>query len=119
VCVCVCLGVFVCVIWQYKSHLFIQCFVYSQLNLYENTNISFLNNSASESGGAIYVDFPPIRFVIDIFNRLCFMQFVNERNNTDLPPQHWAVSMLLLFPVLSTLFDVIFPFAGCVGQVYR
>ena len=60
-----------------------------QLNLYNGTKIRFHNNSASESGGAIYVDFPPIRFVIDIFNRLCFMQFSND--GSDLPPQNWTV----------------------------
>ena len=51
----------------------------------------FLNNTASESGGGIYVEFPPIRFVVDIFNRLCFLQY-NDGTGVDIPPQDWVVS---------------------------
>ena len=70
------------------SHMYV---LLLQLNLYDGTKIRFEGNSASESGGAIYVDFPPIRFVIDIFNRLCFMQYFS--NGVDQPPQNWTVSV--------------------------
>lgn len=54
----------------------------------------FMNNTATESGGGIYVEFPPIRFVIDIFNRLCFLQYSNG-SGTDIPPQDWEVLHIL------------------------
>ncbi|XP_019851702.1 PREDICTED: uncharacterized protein LOC109581757 [Amphimedon queenslandica] len=57
------------------------------LEVTPNLNMTFLNNYASESGGAIYVEFPPIRFVIDIFNRLCFLQY--NDGGSDVPPQEW------------------------------
>ena len=69
-------------------HIYVSLF---QLNLYNGTKIRFEGNSASESGGAIYVDFPPIRSVIDIFNRLCFMQYFS--NGVDRPPQNWTVGI--------------------------
>lgn len=50
----------------------------------------FIDNHANESGGGIYVEFPPIRFVIDIFNRLCFLQY-NDEEGIDVPPQEWQV----------------------------
>ena len=53
--------------------------------------MTFSNNVASESGGGIYVDFPPIRFIIDIFNRLCFLQY-NDGSGLDVAPQEWEVS---------------------------
>ena len=52
--------------------------------------MSFTNNEARESGGGIYVEFPPIRFVVDIFNRLCFVQY-NDQTGRDVPPQEWEV----------------------------
>ena len=55
-------------------------------------NMTFINNSATESGGGIYVEFPPIRFVVDIFNRLCFLQY-SDGSGQDVPPQEWAVSV--------------------------
>ena len=36
------------------------------------------------------MEFPPIRFVVDIFNRLCFLQY-NDQSGTDIPPQEWEV----------------------------
>ena len=57
--------------------------------------MTFSNNVASESGGGIYVDFPPIRFIIDIFNRLCFLQY-NDGSGKDVEPQEWEVSLLYL-----------------------
>ena len=50
----------------------------------------FRDNVAEESGGGIYVEFPPIRFVIDIFNRLCFLQYRDE-SGRDVAPQDWDV----------------------------
>lgn len=61
-----------------------------QLEVGPNVNMTFINNTASESGGAIYVEFPPIRFVIEIFNRLCFFQY-HDDNAQDQPPQCWEV----------------------------
>ncbi|CAI7990699.1 hypothetical protein GBAR_LOCUS524 [Geodia barretti] len=58
------------------------------LELSPGTNISFTNNVARESGGGIYVEFPPIRFVVDIFNRLCFLQY-RDPSGRDIPPQDW------------------------------
>lgn len=52
--------------------------------------MTFYNNIATESGGGIYVEFPPIRFVVDIFNRLCFLQY-NDGSGIDRPPQNWIV----------------------------
>ena len=54
--------------------------------------MTFVNNTATESGGGIYVEFPPIRFVVDIFNRLCFLQY-SDGSEQDVPPQNWAVSV--------------------------
>ena len=60
------------------------------LEITPNIRIRFEGNVASESGGAIYVEFPPIRFVIDIFNRLCFLQYICLCNDTsDVAPQDW------------------------------
>ena len=61
-----------------------------QLEISPNVTMLFLNNLATESGGGIYVEFPPIRFVIDIFNRLCFLQY-SDASETDIPPQDWEV----------------------------
>ena len=58
--------------------------------------MTFINNYASESGGGIYVEFPPIRFVIDIFNRLCFLQY-NDNSGNDIPPQNWVSSLIKYF----------------------
>ena len=55
--------------------------------------MTFINNRAAESGGGIYVEFPPIRFVIDIFNRLCFLQYKDDSGN-DIPPQEWVSSLI-------------------------
>lgn len=57
-------------------------------------NMTFANNVATESGGGIYVEFPPIRFVVDIFNRLCFLQY-NDGSGIDFPPQDWNVSQII------------------------
>ena len=56
--------------------------------------MSFTNNNARESGGGIYVEFPPIRFVVDIFNRLCFLQY-NDQTGRDVPPQDWVYTLIL------------------------
>ena len=53
--------------------------------------MTFYNNTVTESGAGIYVEFPPIRFVVDIFNRLCFLQY-NDGTGMDHPPQDWDVS---------------------------
>ena len=50
----------------------------------------FEENEATESGGGIYVEFPPIRFIVDIFNRLCFLQY-KATSGRDVPPQEWKV----------------------------
>ena len=52
----------------------------------------FDSNIVKESGGGIYVEFPPIRFVVDIFNRLCFLQY-NDGMGTDVAPQDWEVKL--------------------------
>ena len=57
-----------------------------------NVNMTFQENIAMESGGGIYVEFPPIRFVVEIFNRLCFLQY-NNGSGIDAPPQEWNVSI--------------------------
>ncbi len=62
----------------------------------DDVTMNFTDNIASESGGGIYVEFPPIRFVVDIFNRLCFLQYNNGSANSsgvDVPPQQWNVSV--------------------------
>lgn len=58
------------------------------LEISPGVNMTFINNVAMESGGGIYVEFPPIRFVVDIFNRLCFLQY-SDGTGTDVPPQEW------------------------------
>ena len=65
-------------------------FVLSQLEIGPSVSLRFENNEATESGGAIYVEFPPIRFVVDIFNRLCFLQY-RDNSGMDVPPQEWKV----------------------------
>ena len=60
-----------------------------QLNLHPGVEISFTNNVVNESGAGIYVDFPPIRFVIEFFNRLCFIQYV-DATDSDVPPSSWV-----------------------------
>lgn len=62
-----------------------------QLEVSDHVNMMFSDNVATESGGGIYVEFPPIRFVVDIFNRLCFLQYNND-SGIDVPPQEWDVS---------------------------
>ena len=64
-----------------------------QLEIGPGLNMTFYNNTATESGAGIYVEFPPIRFVVDIFNRLCFLQY-NDGSGTDHPPQNWIVSWI-------------------------
>ena len=64
--------------------------------------MTFLDNHASESGGAIYVEFPPIRFVIDIFNRLCFLQY--NDGGSDVPPQEWQVYIHFISLLCISLF---------------
>lgn len=60
-----------------------------QLNLHREVEINFTNNVVDESGAGIYVDFPPIRFVIEFFNRLCFIQYVDD-SGTDVSPSFWV-----------------------------
>ena len=64
--------------------------------------MTFENNYASESGGGIYVEFPPIRFVIDIFNRLCFLQY-NDETGIDKPPQDWLVGSIVVAMRINSL----------------
>lgn len=61
-----------------------------QLQISPGVKMTFINNSAQESGGGIYVEFPPVRFVVDIFNRLCFLQY-SDGTGRDVPPQEWEV----------------------------
>ncbi len=56
----------------------------------------FEDNEATESGGGIYVEFPPIRFVVDIFNRLCFLQYTDS-SGVDVPPQEWKVCHICVY----------------------
>jgi len=65
-------------------------FLSTQLEISPGVSLLFENNEATESGGAIYVEFPPIRFVVDIFNRLCFLQYRDD-SGMDVPPQDWKV----------------------------
>ena len=61
-----------------------------QLQIHPGVSMTFLGNTALESGGGIYVEFPPVRFVVDIFNRLCFLQY-SDGTGSDVPPQEWQV----------------------------
>ena len=61
----------------------------SQLRLHPGIILNFTNNTVSESGAGIYVDFPPIRFVIEFFNRLCFIQY-SDGGSEDVAPQDWV-----------------------------
>lgn len=62
--------------------------------------MTFINNKANESGGGIFVEFPPIRFVIDVFNRLCFIQY-NDGTRQDVPPQDWVVSLIAIIILIT------------------
>ena len=81
------------------------CFLlyFLQLNLHEGVEVNFTNNSVDESGAGIYVDFPPIRFVIEFFNRLCFIQYV-DGSGTDVEPSLW-VSLRAVRDGLGRQFD--------------
>ena len=53
-------------------------------------SLLFTNNFARESGGGVYVEFPPIKFTIDIFNHLCFLQY-RDPLGRDIPSQDLEV----------------------------
>ncbi len=67
------------------------CSLFSQLEVRPNVNLTFFGNSAGETGGAIHVTFPAIRYTTDIFNRLCFIQYRDPQGG-DHPPHLWEVS---------------------------
>ena len=54
--------------------------------------MTFYNNTVSESGGGIYAEFPRDTFGVDIFNRLCFLQY-SDGTGIDYPPQEWTVRL--------------------------
>jgi predicted outer membrane repeat protein len=66
----------------------IKMFDLSLLSVLPHTHITFSNNEAAESGGAIFVNIPPVNFVINIFNRLCFLQY-QDQEDPDVLPQDW------------------------------
>lgn len=65
-----------------------------QLEVRPNVALMFVNNTAEETGGAIHVTFPAIRYTTDIFNRLCFIQY-NNPTGRDLPPHRWQVCIII------------------------
>ena len=60
-----------------------------QLNLHPGTALIFTNNHAREFGGGIYLQLPSLRFVVQYFNRLCFIQFI-AGGLQDVPPAEWV-----------------------------
>ena len=50
---------------------------YSKLNINNNSHIEFYNNSAIESGGALYVEFDLDKHLV---NRHCFYQLLDYGN---------------------------------------
>ena len=61
-----------------------------QIEVGPGVNMSFINNTATMSGGGLHVTFPAIRYTIALFNRLCFLQY-NDFTAIDVPPHQWQV----------------------------
>ena len=64
----------------------------SKVEVRPNVNLTFINNTAEETGGAIHVTFPAIRYTADIFNRLCFIQY-RDPAEREVPPHEWEVGV--------------------------
>ena len=52
------------------------------------------------------MEFPPIQFVIDIFNRLCFLQY-NDGSGRDVEPQYWKVCTYVIRMYARALFGTV------------
>jgi predicted outer membrane repeat protein len=62
------------------------------LNLHPGVVMNLTNNHATMFGGGIYLQLPALRFIIQYFNRLCFVQF-NAEGLADVPPEEWDASV--------------------------
>ena len=54
----------------------------STLNIAPNTNLVFINNSAKDRGGAIYIE-PGVSSIFHQFHFICFFQLLNCSNNAN------------------------------------
>lgn len=56
--------------------------------MYNNSYLSFVNNSALQEGGGLYVEYTSNAYFLTILNKNCFLQYYS--NVTDIPPNKWV-----------------------------
>lgn len=56
--------------------------------MYNNSYLSFVNNSALQEGGGLYVEYTSNAYFLTILNKNCFLQYYSDV--TDIPPNQWV-----------------------------
>ncbi len=59
-----------------------------QLLLYDGAHVKFLNNTATEQGGGMYVEYTSSDFLLAVLNRGCFLQYYSTF--VDIAPYQWV-----------------------------
>ena len=59
-----------------------------QIVMYNNSYLSFVNNSALQEGGGLYVEYTSNAYFLTILNKNCFLQYYSDV--TDIPPNQWV-----------------------------
>ena len=65
--------------------------MHAQLLISEGSFLSFINNTALQSGGAIFATKPALSNNFASLNRQCFLQYSSSLG-VDIPPEEWKVS---------------------------
>lgn len=74
--------------------------IYIQVLLYEGSFLDFLNNTVSELGAGIYVEFLSSDFVFTPLNAGCFIRYFSEL--VGLQPTEWVCSFTNFFVYQNT-----------------